>query len=134
MGTFEGSLWLLCGKWTEGAQNSQQEGHVAGASGTVSWWLGPGRGLWIWGKVDAAERCWVRTEGAVTEQRGSPDARCSGWVAVPSLSGFKRNITSALDAMTSWYLWDVHCGGISAQQRDLGRRYGLGGLVVHRSG
>ena len=45
---------------------------MAGASRRVPWWLGPGWGLWIRGKVDGAERCWLRTEGAVTEQRGSP--------------------------------------------------------------
>ena len=78
---------------------------------------------------------WMEPGGVGEKTEGvAADTRRSGWAVVPSLSGFKGSINSDLDAVTSWYLGDVHCGGTGVQERDLSERCGFGDLVVHRSG
>ena len=78
---------------------------------------------------------WMEPGGVGERIKGvAADTGRSGWAAELSLNGFKGSINSDLDAMTSWYLGDVHCGGTGVQERDLSERDGSGDLVVHRSG
>lgn len=44
-------------KTEERAQNYKQEGPTVGASRRTPWWLGPGRGLWMWGRMGGTKRC-----------------------------------------------------------------------------